>query len=263
MIIQPMMVRSILSAMAILRFLAEKGGQPQSLSAIARAVQMSMSSCFNVLKTLVHENLLSFDPKTKKYALEALAGQYFNAAPYMTDWSLWLGDQLRGVAVRHHVSCGLWQVRGDRQLLLEVFDSPTPNRVHLGLGQRIPVYAGATGRCVVATERKSRDSLSQIIGALRWQLLPTLDEYEASIKHVHEHGWSLDRNNHIRGLTSISAPIRANERTVRYCITGTGFSGQHDEEGLAAIGRDLAGLARLAEEGWNRLSVADLDNLPS
>lgn len=257
-----MMVRSILSAMAILRFLAVKGGQPQSLSDIARAVQMSMSSCFNVLKTLAHENLLSFDPRTKKYALEALAGQFFNAAPYMSDWSQWLGNQMRGVAARHQVSCGLWQVRGDRQLLLEVFDSPAANRVHLGLGQRIPVYAGATGRCVAATERKSRRGLAQIIGALRWQLAPTLDEYEASIGHAQEFGWSLDRNNHIRGLTSVSAPIRANERSVRYCLTGTGFSGQHDTEGLTAIGNELVMIARQAEHGWNRLSVADLDNLP-
>jgi DNA-binding IclR family transcriptional regulator len=96
---------------------------------------------------------------------------------------------------------------------------------------------------VAATERKPRRGLAQIIGALRWQLPPTLDEYEASIEHVHEYGWSLDRNNHIRGLTSVSAPIRASERTVRFCITGTGFSGQHHAEGLAAIGRELVTIA--------------------
>lgn len=253
-----MLVRSILSAMAILRFLAEKGGQPQSLSETSRAVEMSMSSCFNVLKTLVHENLLSFDPKTKKYALEALTAQFFAAAPRLDTWSQGLGDRLRGVAARHRVSCGLWQVRGDRQLLLEVFDSPSATRVHLGLGQRIPLYAGATGRCVAATQRKSRRAMVQIVGGLRWQLRPALDEYEASIRHVQEHGWSLDRNNHVRGLTSISAPIRSGERTVRYSITATGFSGQHDEDELVQIGKAFAEIAKQAEQHWVELVVNDM-----
>jgi DNA-binding IclR family transcriptional regulator len=245
-----MMVRSILSAMAILRFLARKGGQPQSLSQISRGVELSMSSCFNVLKTLVHEDLLSFDPRTKKYALEALAAQFFAAAPRVDTWTQGLGDHLRGIASHHRVSCGLWQIRGDRQLLLEIFDSPSATRVHLGLGQRIPLYAGATGRSVAAIQRKSRRAISNIIDALRWQLRPTLDEYEASIRHAQEHGWSLDRNNHVCGLTSVSAPIRASERAVRYSITATGFSGQHDEEGLADIGKTLADIAKRAEQHW-------------
>lgn len=252
-----MMVRSILSAMAVLRFLAEKGGQPQSLSEISRAVEMSMSNCFNVLKTLVHENLLSFDPKTKKYALEVLTALFFAAVPRLDHWTQGLGDRLREVAARHRVSCGLWQVRGDRQLLLEVFDSPSATRVHLGLGQRIPLYAGATGRCVAATQRKSRRAMAQIVSALRWQLRPTLDDYEASIWHVQEHGWSLDRNNHIRGLTSVSAPIRADERTVRYSITATGFSGQNDDEELAQIGKAFADIAKQAEQHWIELVVRE------
>lgn len=252
-----MMVRSILGAMAILRYLARKGGQPQSLSQISRGVEMSMSSCFNVLKTLAHEDLLSFDPKTKKYALEALAAQFFAAAPRVDTWTQGLGDHLRGIAADHRISCGLWQIRGDRQLLLEVFDSPSATRVHLGLGQRIPLYAGATGRSVAAIQRKSRGAMSNIIDALRWQLRPTLDEYEASIRHVQEHGWSLDRNNHIRGLTSVSAPIRANERTVRYSITATGFSGQHDEEGLADIGNTLVHIAKRAEQHWTAIVASN------
>jgi DNA-binding IclR family transcriptional regulator len=231
--------------------------QPENLSEISRAVQMSMSSCFNILKTLVHANLLSFDPKTKKYALETLTAQFFAAAPRLDSWARGLGDQLRGVASRHRVSCGLWQVRGDRQLLQEVFDSPSVTRVHLGLGQRIPLYAGATGRCVVAIQRKPRRTMQQIIGALRWQLPPPLDEYEASVQHVLDHGWSLDRNNHIRGLTSVAAPIRAGERTVRHCITATSFSGQHDDDRLAEIGEELAAIARRAEQRWIELIASE------
>jgi DNA-binding IclR family transcriptional regulator len=250
---QEMMVRSITSAMAILRFLAGKNGHAQSLSAISRAVRMSMSSCFNILKTLAAEGLLSFDPKTKKYALAALPAQFFAAAPRLNDWISELGHQLRDVAAWRDVSCGLWQVRGDRQLLIEVFDSPKPTRVHLGLGQRIPLYAGATGRCVVATQGKTRRSLAQIISALRWQQSPTLDEYAASIDHVRVHGWSLDRNNHIRGVTSVAAPIRSGERSVRYCITATGFSGQHDDESLAEVGGRISAIAANAERHWTDL----------
>lgn len=243
--------------MAILRFLAEKNGHANSLSTIARETRTSMSSCFNILKTLTAEGLLSFDPKTKKYALGALTAQFFAAAPRLDDWVRELGDQLRDVAACRDVSCGLWQVRGDRQLLIAVYDSPNPTRVHLGLGQRIPLYAGATGRCVVATQGKMRPAMEQIVGALRWQQPPTLDEYAASVEHVRTHGWSLDQNNHIRGVTSVGAPIRAGERSVRYCITATGFSGQHEDDGLAEIGGRLAAIAKIAERNWTDLIVSE------
>jgi DNA-binding IclR family transcriptional regulator len=216
---------------------------------------MSPSSCFNILKTLTHENLLTFDPKTKKYALEALPAQYFSVAPRMHEWFDWLRDRLVDLAGEFLLSCGLWQVRGDRLVLIDVIDSPDATRVHLATGQRTPLYLGAMGRCVAAVEGHSRESIPKLIAHSRWQNGPSPQAYWDSIEHVRHHGWAIDRNNFIRGLTTVAAPVRASERTARHCLTATGFSGQHEDRVLGIIGEKVAAIAGEAETRWHRLAA--------
>src|SRR5215203_5777 len=61
-------VGSVVQAVTILRHLgalAEGAG----VTAIARATGIGPSSCFNVLRTLLAEDLVNFDPATKYYTL--------------------------------------------------------------------------------------------------------------------------------------------------------------------------------------------------
>src|SRR3546814_20989993 len=70
----------------------------QGVTSIARAVEMSPSSCFNSLRTLAHEGLISFNPQTKKYAVEPLPAEYFAVAPQMNELLQWLHQQLKTLA---------------------------------------------------------------------------------------------------------------------------------------------------------------------
>src|SRR3546814_7451575 len=88
-----MLVRSITSAFEILHYLA--ANPSQGVTSIARAVEMSPSSCFNILRTLAHEGLISFNPQTKKYAVEPLPADYFAVAPQMNELLQWLHQQDR------------------------------------------------------------------------------------------------------------------------------------------------------------------------
>lgn len=247
-----MIVRSITHAMSILRHLS--GSPPLGVSAIARAVQLSPSTCFNILKTLVQEGLISFDGKTKKYALEPLPAQYFVGAPRLNEWFQWLNRRLARLASDYLMSCGLWEVRGDRLFLVEVIDSPGATRVHLVKNQRLPLYLGAIGRCVAVVEDKSKDAILRIIAKLRWQTAPAPDAYWESLALVRERGWAIDQDNFIRGLTTIAAPIRADEKTVRYCLTAVAFTGQHETPTLLGAGGALASIAIEAEQRWLQLT---------
>src|ERR1700752_3912421 len=55
---------------AVLRFLG-KSDAPLGLQPIARELGLVPSTCLYVLRALVAEELVSFDPDTKRYALEA------------------------------------------------------------------------------------------------------------------------------------------------------------------------------------------------
>src|SRR4051812_41334381 len=61
---------AISRAAAVLRLLG-KSDVPLPLQAIARELGLVPSTCLYVLRALVAEELVAFDPDTKRYALEA------------------------------------------------------------------------------------------------------------------------------------------------------------------------------------------------
>src|SRR5215468_5476786 len=61
---------AISRAAAVLRLLG-KSERPQSLQWIASELGLVPSTCFYVLRALVAEELVAFDPDTKRYSLEA------------------------------------------------------------------------------------------------------------------------------------------------------------------------------------------------
>ena len=61
---------AISRAAAVLRLLG-KSDTPMGLQAIARALGLVPSTCLYVLRALVAEEFVAFDPDTKRYSLEA------------------------------------------------------------------------------------------------------------------------------------------------------------------------------------------------
>ena len=62
------LVGALSSGLSVLRYLAATAS-PVGVTRIARDLELNSSTCFNLLKTLVHERLVSFDERTKTYAI--------------------------------------------------------------------------------------------------------------------------------------------------------------------------------------------------
>jgi DNA-binding IclR family transcriptional regulator len=238
-------VASVAKSIAILKHLA--ASKPQGVNAIARAVGLSPSSCFNILKTLVEEHFVDFDGSTKLYSLSSEPSRIFAVGANFSEWKHWLHGRLEVLATDFAACCGLWEVRGNRVILVDVVDSPHATRIHLSLGQRLPVYLGAMGRCIAAREDLKLDEIGSAINELRWQVPPRVEDYARDIHFVREHGWATDEGNYLRGVTTIASAIAGNADKVTYCLTTTVFSGQYDRDILDRIGHSLATVAGDAE----------------
>lgn len=238
-----MAVGSVVNAIAILRHLA--ASPPQGVNAIARALQLNPSSCFNLLKTLASEAFLEFDPTTKTYRATPPAWLARPGAD-VASWIAWVRGALEVQTAESAVTCGLWQVVGERVVLLQIAESPLDTRIHLTAGQRLPAHIGAMGRCIAAHEGLSTADVARFIGELRWQDPPSPRAYLKDVQQVLKRGWSVDEGNYLRGVTTVAAPIVNPENRVAYCITSTLFAGQMDARGLAQLGTRMAALAREA-----------------
>lgn len=95
--------RPLVGGLSVLRYLAA-AQTPVGVSRIARDLELNPSTCFNLLKTLVHEGLAVFDETTKTYSvglgLLALAKGTLEQASYIA----MVKPHLREVALRHNGS---------------------------------------------------------------------------------------------------------------------------------------------------------------
>lgn len=244
-----MAVSSVVNALAILRHIASS--EAQGVNAIARAVSVSPSTCFNILKTLVAEDFVEFDPVAKLYTVGAEPARIFGGDSALLAWRQWASDALASLAHEFSLTCALWRLAANRLVLTNVVEAAHATRIHLVTGQRLPLHLGATGRCIAAAQELDRETVKERISSLRWAEAPTVDAFLADMESARARGWAMDDGNFLKGVTTVASGIRAAGGDVRACMTATMFSGQHDVRTLGLIGDRLSSLARIAEDRLN------------
>jgi DNA-binding IclR family transcriptional regulator len=228
-------VNSVIKAMGILRHLAHSQ-QPEGVNAIARQVGINPSSCFNILKTLAHEDFVRFDKDTKTYSLGVGIIDLAVSALDPDAGFLRTRPILERVAREHSVTCGLWRRQGDRLILLGAAESEGFARIRFSPGNRLPMYIGAMGRVIIARSGMDEAEVDKALTSLKWASAPKLSRYLAEIRKASVEGYAVDDGNFLQGITSVAAPVISREGSITHCIAATTFKGNLDTTGLAQLG---------------------------
>lgn len=238
-------VGSVVAAVAILRHLALHP-QGAGVVALARSLGLSPSSCFNVVRTLVSEQFVEFDPRTKIYTLGVGAHVIGRAALDPLAAFQAMKPRLEAVADRFRVTSALLGLRRSDQFVIVGFcgSASATTQIHLTVGQRLPLLAGAAGRCAAAVSALDDAALERLLKKVKWAVPPDLETYKASLAFHHAHGWAFDRDAFLLGVTTLAAPVVDQKGRLQFCVSCTAFSGQHAEDELAALGEAVAGEAR-------------------
>jgi len=231
-------VNSVVQAAAILRHL-DTLGDGAGVTAIARATGISPSSCYNVLRTLVSEDLASFDPATKRYALGiglvdlARSMLAHDAAARVAE------KPMAALAERHEAAVGLWRLSGDRLVLVALAESEAATRIHMAVGQRQPAAAGAAGRAVLAASRLSDEALLAAYAGVRWVRAPGGEAFLSQVREAEERGWAHDIGNVHHGIETAAACLPNRHGSVRLVLSASIFQGRETTEGMRRIGAEL------------------------
>lgn len=197
---------AIARAAAVLRLLG-KSETPLGLNAIAREIGINPSSCLYVLRALVAEELVSFDPDTKRYALDAgvltLARHWLRrnrfpdlAQPVLDRVASQFGVTMLGVQIlglEHMVAVAVAQA-GTFQLSVQV-------------GNRFPALISATGRVLAAFGNYAESELAARFGKLRWESPPAFADWLEQVEQTRQRGIGVDDGNYISGVTVLAAPV--------------------------------------------------------
>ena len=244
------LVPALVNAMQILRYI-NQCGEPPGVSQIAHTLGINPSTCFNILKTLVHERLLGFDPVSKRYSLGLgiveLAHGVLNAGyvPYIHPY-------LERISTTFGVTALLWQDAGqNRFVLVDKSESNRAIRVQITIGQRFPALIGAFGRCVAAQRGLVRDELRKMFAGLRWQNPPSFEDYLQQVEEARRNGYSIDHGNFSTGVTTVAAVITDQLGAPVMAISTIAISSQLPEIDMGMLAREVKSAAQEISAAMN------------
>ena len=233
------LVGALVGGLRVLRYLSA-ASTGVGVTRIARDLQLNSSTCYNLLKTLVHERLVSFDDSTKTYSIALGLVGLAKGALEQGSYVRMVHPHLQAIAEDHGVTATLWQrTDNERVVLVDRADNDRSIRVHMSIGQRLPMYIAALGRCMAAYSGLQPAELEKRFDALRWNDKPPFAEYMADIEDVRRVGYAIDSGNYVKGVCTVSAPVLDASGQALMAISAVGFSAQLNQTALKSLGEDL------------------------
>ena len=234
----PKEVGAVVNAIQILRHLAQCT-EPEGVAAIARATGVSPSSAFNILRTLTHEQWVSFNDSGKTYrlglGLSELAVSFIGHS-----YADLIQPELERLSLNHRIMAILWEVTGDNHIRAIARAIPAVAHVDVSINTRLPELLGASGRCIAALRNLPEDELRRRFSRLHWENPPSFDSYLHEARLTLQTGWAIDEGNLYRGVSLVASAVTDHHDQPRFVISGIGISAQYDRAQLEAMGQALS-----------------------
>lgn len=231
----------------------ETGPSLRSLTDLAAEVELSPSTTHRLLRALVNAGLVRQDPATDHYGLgSAVLTLGARAAE-----ALGL-DTVRPVleslvsATGESVNLGIRD--GDEVLVLLCASSNQPLRFDQQAGTRVPAYASAMGKVLLAFDRDSDkvvDSLPRL-AKLTGTTITSRAELSSQLEAVREQGFAENDEEREPGVRTVAVPVLDGAGCATAAIAVQGPALRMTDERIAAI---LPALRQAASEAANRLAL--------
>lgn len=237
-------------ALALLRFLAD-ATMPMGVNAISRQLNLAPSSCFRILKQLADEGYAQFDSRTKCYTLGSAAVLLARRSLDPSNTFSLILPSLTDFVARTQSSVGFWRrIDRDRIVLAGFVESPNPMRIHMSIGQRLPLYIGAVGRAFAAALGLSDDQIRYELAQLRWQIPPDTNEYCRQVQVCRQTGYAVDEGNFAPGVTTVATVLTDTMGGLSYGLSAIRIAGQISPSEISSIGGALVELRRELGSTW-------------
>ena len=234
---------AISRAAAILRLLG-KSDTPLGLQAIARELGLVPSTCLNVLRALIAEQLVAMDPDTKRYSLEAgvltLARHWLRRNQF-TDLAQPVLDKISQTF--DVTMLGVHIVGLDHIIVVTASQTGKNFQLSAQIGSRFPALISATGRCIAAFGNYPEAELKKRFETLRWDDPPSFKEWLAQVEQTRQQGFAVDAGNYISGVTLVAAPVWKTRGNPSHALVAIGIGNALKRQGLPELQQQMLSAA--------------------
>ncbi|RXT05291.1 IclR family transcriptional regulator [Ammoniphilus sp. CFH 90114] len=207
---------TVLRAIKVLNYLKEVPGS-QALSDISQSLDLSPTIVHRLLTTLKSEGLVFQDPRSKLYSLGTVFLDYANKiltemplAPLVEPQLVKLRD-LTGETV------GFYVPSGNVRICVMEYESQQEIRRSVGIGRRIPLHLGASGRVILA--HMSQDMQDQILASL-----PDTqkEEIKKRLAQTLQKGYSTNEEEITPNVGALSVPVFDHQKRIIGALSASG-----------------------------------------
>lgn len=197
-------IERALSVLAVL----EDGPDTASLTELAKGTGLSPSTTHRLARALCEADLLRQDPLTERYGFGrrlVTLGQRASAA-------LGLGAAratLETLAADTGESVNLGVLDGDEVLVLLGVSSSQRLRFDQAVGSRVPAYASAMGKVLLAGSSDPDQVVAALprLARLTGSTITSRSGLRAELDSVRERGWAINDEEREAGVRTVAAPV--------------------------------------------------------
>ncbi|SFR00897.1 IclR family transcriptional regulator [Desulfoscipio geothermicus] len=202
-------VRAVKRAFEILEVLC-KEKEPQSLASLHKTLGLSKTTLARILNTLEKGGYVERDSSLQKYAL----GMKFLHYSYAVSERLTVKQVAAPILRRIRDSCMetvyIYFLHNNQRICIDCLQGKSAVRVMVYLGQESPLYAGASGKAILAYF--SKEELEKYFNEVELKpLTPNTiinrDLLEQDLKLIRQRGYATSIGEKVSGVISVSAPI--------------------------------------------------------
>ncbi|MFZ0449872.1 MAG: IclR family transcriptional regulator [Desulfatiglandaceae bacterium] len=210
------------------------------LSDLANALEMSKGTVHGVASALEELGAILRDPRTRKFTLGLTLFELGRRAYSQID----LKDLARPILEELNEKTGettyIGVLNGRRITILDVVDSRHDLNITSPKGSRIPLFAGAAGKVILASmeEERCREMIMENeIPQFTENSITDPQRYIEEIKQARQMGYATDYEEYLSGVWAVASPIRG-WKQVPSAIWVVGFKTGQNEEGMETLIRN-------------------------
>jgi DNA-binding IclR family transcriptional regulator len=220
--------------------LAFAGGEPAlGVSQIARQLNLPKSAVHRTLSSLCRTGLIRRDPKLARYRLGPMAVELGLAALGHSDVRTAALPIMQELTARTRETTTLSLLAGRERFYAAQVESPQQVRMTIEIGRRCPLYAGASGRAILAFEEPAElDAfLEQTpLAALTESTITDAGRLRIELERVRSLGYAASSGERDAWAAAVAAPIRAPGGRVIGSISVCGPRGRLGENEVSSVG---------------------------
>ncbi len=235
------MVPAVDRSVRILRLLKRR--QQLTVTDVAQALGIGASSCYAILKTLQHHNLVAFDEGAKTYRLGLglleLGGAVSRDFIFVEKARVHLIDYMRKTGLTTFVVA---RVSHEHLVVVDKEEPGGDVRISIAVGTRFRIPDGISGRCFMAfLPHDECDSLLKTVGLSPFAGLPApaVKAYRAQLAAARAAGYVALMDSPVSGANGVAAPVFDSEGRILFAVTAMGLSPALTAKAIAETGASL------------------------